>query len=99
MPSGSTKVERRAIRDAASNAGAAALGDFSGLVHHSGRRRPQSTDFILEVKLASLELYNSQVVGGEVGDCVLDLALQGFVLTLELGEMRVQRHQPLPPVM
>jgi hypothetical protein len=59
---------------------------------------PQPYDLVLQLEFTSLEFRNLEVVGGRMGDRVLDFTLERLVSPFKLAQMHLQRHVPVPPI-
>ena len=53
---------------------------------------PQSLDLVLDVQFFSLEFCNLKVVGGGMGERVVDFLFQRLVPFFEFRKMRFNRH-------
>ena len=56
----------------------------------------QFRDLVFQLQFPSLQLRHSHVVGGEMYDRIVNLALESLMLALELGQMVLQRHLGTP---
>jgi hypothetical protein len=53
---------------------------------------PQSRDLVLNVQFFSLQFRNLQVVGGRMGESLVDFLLQRLVPSFKFRKMRFDRH-------